>query len=81
MKNASLKLLLGLIFMFLIMQMVSSKTNTTFCEKNNIKRQRSQFLKVLVTIISNENFECLSINDQKNLLKSFQNQINNFFAD
>ena len=45
------------------------------------QRKENHFLKVLVTIIANENFECLSRREQRQVLNSFQRLINESYAE
>ena len=45
------------------------------------QRKENHFLKVLVTIIANENFECLSRREQRQVLSSFQRLINESYAE
>ena len=44
------------------------------------QRKENHFLKVLVTIIANENFECLSRREQRQVLSSFQRLMNESYA-
>ena len=57
---------------------VTKTTTTSTCVK---QRKENPFFKVLVTIIANENFECLSIAQQRQLLNSFKRLMNESFAE
>ena len=75
----------------LVLQSVSATASVTpsslvtkiFTQQKQCIKQRkeNQFLKVLVTIIANENFECLSRKEQRQVLNSFQRLMNESYAE
>ena len=66
------------LILLLVFLMTNAKVTTSTCVK---QRKENPFFKVLVTIIANENFECLSIAQQRQLLKSFKKLMNESFAE
>jgi hypothetical protein len=79
-KNCLIALLVLVLELIIISPTITTanKTSVSKCFK---QRKENHFFKVLVTIIANENFECLSLREQRQVLNSFQRLMNESYAE